>query len=57
MGCSDKESACNAEAEGAAGDAGSILGGEDPLQEGITTQSSFLPRGSHGQRSLAGYIP
>ena len=57
MGCSDKESACNAEAEGAAGDASSILGREDHLQEGITTQSSFLPRGSHGQRSLAGYIP
>ena len=30
------------------------LGGEDPLEEGMVTYSSFLPGESHGQRSLAG---
>ena len=33
------------------------LGGEDPLEEGMATHSVFLPRESHGQRSLAGYSP
>ena len=33
------------------------LGGEDPLKEGMATTPVFLPRGSHGQRSLAGYSP
>ena len=37
-------------------DMGSILGGEDPLEEGISTPV-FLPGESHGQRSLAGYSP
>ena len=36
-GCSDgKESACNA------GDLGSILGQEDPLEKGMATHSSIL---------------
>ena len=35
------------------------LGQEDPLEKGMATQSSpvFLPRKSHGQRSLVGYSP
>ena len=28
------------------------LGGEDPLEEGMVTYSSFWPAESHGQRSL-----
>ena len=32
------------------------LGQEDPLEEGILTPV-FLPRESHGQRSLVGYSP
>ena len=36
---SGKESACNA---GVAGDAGSILSQEDPLEEGRATHSSIL---------------
>ena len=36
---SSKETACNA---GDAGDAGSIPGSEDPLEEGRATQSSIL---------------
>ena len=32
-------------------------GWEDPLEEGIATDSVFLPRESHGERSLAGYSP
>ena len=35
-GSDDKESACNAE------DMGSILGSEDPLENGMTTHSSIL---------------
>ena len=35
-------------------DMGSILGGEDPLEEGI---SSILAWRIHGQRSLVGYSP
>ena len=31
--------------------------GEDPLEEGVTTTSVFLPGESHGQRSLEGYSP
>ena len=31
------------------------LGWEDPLEEGMATHSSILPRKSHGQRSLGGY--
>ena len=31
------------------------LGQEDPLEKGMATRSRFLPRESHGQRSLAGY--
>ena len=45
----DKESACNA------GDLGSTLGWEVPLEEG--TASVFLPGESHGQRSLADCSP
>ena len=33
------------------------VGWEDPLEEGMTTHTGFLPGESHGQRSLAGYIP
>ena len=33
------------------------LGGEDPVEEGMATTSVFLPRESHGQKSLAGYNP
>ena len=36
---SDKEFTCNA---GAAGDAGSVLDGEDPLEEGMAAYSSIL---------------
>ena len=35
-GLGDKESACNA------GDLGSILGQEDPLEEGLATHSSII---------------
>jgi len=38
-------------------DTGSILGGEDPLEEGMATHSSMLARRIHGQRSLGGYSP
>ena len=34
-----------------------ILGGEDPLEEGMTTHSNILAGESHGQRSLVGYSP
>ena len=30
---------------------------KDPLEEGMSTHSIFLPGESHGQRSLMGYIP
>ena len=33
-----------------------FLGWEDPLEKGMVTPI-FLPRESHGQRSLAGYGP
>ena len=33
------------------------LGQEHPLEEGIATQSIFLPGESYGQRSLVGYGP
>ena len=33
------------------------LGGEDPLEKGMTTDSSILGRECHGQRSLVGYSP
>ena len=33
------------------------LGREDPLEEGMATQSVLLPGKSHGQRSLVGYGP
>ena len=38
-------------------EAGSTLGGEDPLEEGTATHSSLLAWRSHGQRSLAGHSP
>ena len=34
-----------------------LLGWEDPTEKGMTTRSVFLPRESHGQRSLVGYSP
>ena len=33
------------------------LGWADPLEKKMTTHSIFMPRESHGQRSLAGYSP
>ena len=33
------------------------LGWEDPLEKEMATTPVFLPRESHGQRSLAGYSP
>ena len=48
---SSKESAC------AAADLGSILRWEDPLEEGMATHSSFLPRESPRKRSPEGYSP
>ena len=33
------------------------LGQEDPLDEGMATHSSILPREFHGQRKLVGYSP
>ena len=36
---------------------GSIPGSGRSLQEAMATNSSILPWGSHGQRSLAGYSP
>ena len=33
------------------------LGQEDPLEEDMATHSVWLPRESHGQRSLVGYSP
>ena len=33
------------------------LGQEDPLEEEMATTPVFLPRKSHGQRSLEGYGP
>ena len=33
------------------------LGQEDPLEEGMATQSCILAWEIHGQRSLAGYSP
>ena len=51
-GSDGEESACNA------GELGSSLGQEeDPLEEGVTAHSEFLPRISHGQRSLPGCSP
>ena len=40
-----------------AGDAGSILGLEDPLKEEVATHPSSFAGKSHGQRSLAGHSP
>ena len=42
---------------GDARDADSILGGEDPLQEGVAAHSSVLAWRIHGQRSLVVYSP
>ena len=33
------------------------LSQDDPLEEEMATHPVFLPRKSHGQRSLAGYSP
>ena len=33
------------------------LGWEDPLEEEMAPPPVFLPRKSHGQRSLVGYSP
>ena len=38
-------------------EAGSILGGKDPLEDGMATHSSILAWRFHGQRSLVGYSP
>ena len=42
---------------GHAGDASSIPGSEDPLEEEVSTHSSILAWETHGQRSLVGYSP
>ena len=47
---SGKESACNA------GDMIQSLGQEDPLEEGVATESSVLVWESYGQRSLAAAV-
>ena len=49
-----EESACNG---GVSRDTGSILGSEDPLEEGMAAHSSILAGESRGQRSLARYSP
>ena len=51
---SSKESSCNT---GDAGDAGSIPGSGNPLEEGMATHFSILPGESQGQWSLAGCSP
>ena len=33
------------------------LGGKDPLEKEMATTPVFLPRESHGQKSLMGYSP
>ena len=38
-------------------DMGLNLGGEDPLEKEMATHSIFLPRKSHGQRSLVDNSP
>ena len=48
-GSDGRESACNI------GDAGSVLGREDPWRRKWQPTPVFLPGRSHGQRSLAGY--
>ena len=48
-GSDSKESAYNA------GDPGSILGQEDPLQKGMATTPVFLAGESSRQKSLMGY--
>ena len=49
-----KEPACNA---GDAGDLGSILGREDPLDEGTATHSSILAWRIPWTERLVGYNP
>ena len=39
------------------GTQGGSLGREDPLERGMAPTPAFLPRESHGQRSLAGCSP
>ena len=46
-----KESACTA------GDMGSDLGWDDPLENGVVPTPVFLPGEFHGQRGLVGYSP
>ena len=48
-GCSVVRASCNA------GDVGSMPGSERSPGEGNGNPLQFLPGGSHGQRSLAGY--
>ena len=43
-----KESACNA---GDTGDAGSVLGGDNPLEKAMATTPVFLPEKSHGREA------
>ena len=52
---SGRESAHNA--GDTAGNVGSILGWEDPLEKEMATTPVFLPGESHRQRSLVGYSP
>ena len=50
-GSDSKESACNA------GDPGSILIQEDPLEKAVANTLGSLPGESYGQKSLVGYSP
>ena len=50
-GSDSKESACNA------GDLGSILGWEEPLEKGMATHSSILAWRIPWTEELAGYSP
>ena len=54
-GASDKEPACQCRRHKETQI--QYLGWEDPLEEGMTNHSVFLPGESHGQRNLAGYGP
>ena len=52
-GSAGKESICNT---GDTGDAGSVLGGDNPLEKEMATTPVFLPEKSHGQGSLVGTV-
>ena len=47
-GSTGKESICNT---GDTGDAGSVLGGDNPLEKEMATTPVFLPEKSHGREA------